>query len=122
MYTQNQTFSTVRSDSAIILKIMRGERPTAQLEEIANAGIRSIISDTWKTDPSERPAMSAIVETLIKIRREGETFFGVFFTRYRDFCESCVWIRFNVPHSFRRLLDILNWFTAPLLSLVWRRR
>jgi hypothetical protein len=67
-HTRKPPFATIRSDPAVVGRIVNGERPCWPIAPArghdVSAGIRELSERCWNSDPAQRPTAEAIVKAL----------------------------------------------------------
>lgn len=72
LYTGNSPFADIRMDSAVIFKVLRGERP-ARFSPFDHYGphisddLWSLMQDCWRQHPSDRPNIALVVDIMADI-------------------------------------------------------
>ena len=79
--TLRQPFYSTRSDSAVILKMLKGERPELTIDIVKDEQILRLVGECWEKNPDRRPDASTVcqvLEEVIKSIRLGWYVFGRF--------------------------------------------
>ncbi|KAJ7590438.1 kinase-like domain-containing protein [Mycena floridula] len=67
IYTENRPFNAIKNDTTVLYAVISGKRPDIPANIKESGSLRRLIERCWDQNPSKRPTVSSICESLFSV-------------------------------------------------------